>query len=72
MVTGDVPVEDLERLGRLAGRSGGLTMVVVDGALRRAPAVAGTVVRVTPQKPFPAAWNAAMRAPGAARLRART
>ena len=58
VVTADVPVDDLGRLGRLAGRSGGLTTVVVDGTLRRPPAVGGTVVRVTATSPFADAWNA--------------
>jgi len=60
VVTADVPLEDLQRLGRLAGRSGGLTTVVVDGTLRRPPAVGGTVVRVTATAPFAEAWNATL------------
>jgi uncharacterized protein (DUF58 family) len=60
VVTGALPVDDLERLARLAGRSGGLTTVVVDGAGYPAQ---GTVVRVTASSPFPDAWNAAQRTP---------
>jgi len=60
VVTGLVPDGDLERLARLAGRSGGLTTVVVDGPSRRAAAGHGAVVRVTSGSPFPAAWDAAL------------
>jgi uncharacterized protein (DUF58 family) len=70
VATADVPVEDLGRLGLLAGRAGGLTTVVVDATLRRAPAVSGAVVRVTATSPFADAWNATV-APATARLGAR-
>jgi len=66
----DVPVEDLDRLRLLAGRGGGLTTVVVDGALRRPPSVRGAVVRVTAASPFAEAWDATV-APASARLGAR-
>ena len=65
VVTRGVPVDDLERLGRLAGRSGGLTVVVVDGTGSRPPGIGAALVRVTPDSPFPAAWDAALRSAGA-------
>ena len=62
VVTGRVPAADLERLARLAGRSGGLTTVVVDGGHRPSSSGGpGTVVRVTAGSPFPEAWDAALR-----------
>jgi len=62
VVTGAVPLADLDHLARLAGRSGGLTTVVVDGAGYPAH---GAVVRVTATSPFPEAWNAAVRSSAA-------
>ena len=62
VVTGALLVDDLERLARLAGRAGGLTTVVVDGAGYPAH---GAVVRVTAASPFPDAWNAAVRSSAA-------
>ncbi|MDP8936408.1 MAG: DUF58 domain-containing protein [Actinomycetota bacterium] len=62
VATADVPVEDIGLLGRLAGRSGGLITVVVDGTRGRPPVVGGTVVRVTATSGFPDAWNAAVGA----------
>ena len=64
VVTGRVPSADLEHLARLAGRSGGLTTVVVDAdhqpAHRPAPTGPGAVVRVGAGSPFPEAWDAAL------------
>jgi uncharacterized protein (DUF58 family) len=68
VLTASVPSEELERLGRLRGRFGSLSLVLVErsawepGATalpsRRSPSVT-TLVRVTGDEPFAAAWNRA-------------
>jgi uncharacterized protein (DUF58 family) len=68
VVTAAVPGEELERLGRLRGRFGSLALVLIERSAwepdaaaipsRLAPPVT-TLVRVTGDQPFAAAWNRA-------------
>ena len=68
VLTAGVPSEELERLGRLRGRFGSLSLVLIErsawepGATvlppRPSPSVTA-LVRVTGDEPFAAAWNRA-------------
>ncbi|TML92502.1 MAG: DUF58 domain-containing protein [Actinobacteria bacterium] len=68
VLTANVPGEELERLGRLRGRFGSLSLVLIERSAwdpdattrssRSSPPVT-TLVRVTGDQPFAAAWNRA-------------
>jgi uncharacterized protein (DUF58 family) len=75
VVTDDVSPPDLERLSRLKGRYGSLTVVLIEQsayrsgrpAARHADALPafGSLVRVTAEQPLRDAWARAVAAPGA-------
>jgi hypothetical protein len=68
VVTASLPGEELGRLGRLRGRFGSLSLVLIERSAwepdatalpsRPSPSVT-TLVRVTGEEPFAAAWNRA-------------
>ncbi|MGH9164338.1 MAG: DUF58 domain-containing protein [Acidimicrobiales bacterium] len=78
ITTAAAGADDLEAVARLQARYGGVTLVLLDGAMSgpadgprpygaagaAPPAALARVVRVSPGLPFAEAWSAALRAPG--------
>jgi uncharacterized protein (DUF58 family) len=77
VVVGQTAGDELKATARLRQRFGLVTVVRVDtapagGSEAELPAATGSVIRVTPDSPFPAAWNRAMATSSTSRPVARS